>query len=106
MRVAASYDSRSMKPALFVFIALLGSQFCPSLRAQAPAPPPPQATGPTHPTQDPTAPPGPVPISEEPHHRLVLQNDFTRVYNVMVPPLDTTLLHQHDVPYIYVTLGA
>src|SRR5258708_6860026 len=55
--------------------------------------------------QNPTAPPGPVPISEEPHHRLVLQNDFIRVYNVMVPPLDATLLHQHDHPYLYVTLG-
>jgi hypothetical protein len=46
-----------------------------------------------------------VPITEEPHHRLVLQNDFTHVYNVSVPPLDTTLLHQHDLPYIYVVLG-
>jgi hypothetical protein len=35
----------------------------------------------------------------------VLQNDFTRVYNVMVPPLDTTLLHQHDFPYLYIVLG-
>lgn len=100
MRLMASYDSRSMKPALFAFVTLLGSQFCPTnLRAQAPA-------APALSKQNPTAPTGPVPISEEPHHRLVLQNDFTRVYNVMVPALDTTLLHQHDVPYIYVTLGA
>jgi hypothetical protein len=35
----------------------------------------------------------------------VLQNDFTKVYNVMVSPLDATLLHQHDHPYLYVTLG-
>lgn len=46
-----------------------------------------------------------MPVSAEPHHRLVLQNDFTHVYNVMVPPLDATLLHQHDLPYLYVTLG-
>jgi len=58
------------------------------------------------PVRNPTAPLGAVPISEEPHHRLVLQNDFVHVYNVMVPPLDATLLHQHDLPYIYVTLGA
>lgn len=53
----------------------------------------------------PGAPAGPVPLSDEPHHRLVLQNDFTRVYNVMVPPLDATLLHLHDLPYLYVVLG-
>jgi hypothetical protein len=46
----------------------------------------------------------PVPISAEPHHRLVLQNDFVHVYNVTVPPLDATLLHAHDLPYLYVTL--
>ena len=46
-----------------------------------------------------------VPLSQEPHHRLVLQNDFTRVYNVMVAPLDATLPHQHDLPYVAVSLG-
>ena len=56
-------------------------------------------------TQNPTAPLGPVPLSEEPHHRLVLQNDFVHVYNVMVPPLDATLLHRHDLSYLYLTLG-
>jgi len=35
----------------------------------------------------------------------VLQNEFTHVYSVMVPGLDVTLLHQHDLPYLYVTLG-
>ncbi len=67
-----------------------------------------QAQAPVYrfPQQDFTAPPGPVPISEEPHHRLLLQNDFTHVYIVMVPPLDATLLHQHDLPYLCVTLGA
>jgi hypothetical protein len=48
---------------------------------------------------------GPVPLSAEPHHRLVLQNDYVHVYNVAVPPLDVTLLHQHDLPYLYLTLG-
>jgi hypothetical protein len=82
-----------MKPALIVLCTLLSS----ALYAQAPSANLPQ--------QNPTAPPGPVPIGEEPHHRLVLQNDFTHVYNVMVPPLDATLLHQHDFPYLYVVLG-
>jgi hypothetical protein len=83
-----------MRAALaLIFLFLL----CPALRAQAPSS--------NFPMQNPTAPQGPVPISEEPHHRLVLQNDFTHVYNVMVPALDVTLLHQHDLPYLYVTLG-
>src|SRR6266849_6447892 len=100
MRLLASYDFDSMKPAILVLCAtMLCGLVCALLRAQAP--PPPYGLS----LQDPTAPLGPVPISEEPHHRLVLQNDFTHVYIVMVPPLDTTLLHQHDLPYLYVTLG-
>src|SRR6266849_6755691 len=100
MRLLASYDFDSMKPAILVLCAtMLCGLVCALLRAQAP--PPPYGLS----LQDPTAPLGPVPISEEPHHRLVLQNDFTHVYIVMVPPLDATLLHQHDHPYLYVTLG-
>lgn len=58
------------------------------------------------PYPNPIAPPGAVPLSVEPHHRLILQNDFTHVYSVMVPPQDATMLHEHDLPYLYVTLGA
>jgi hypothetical protein len=98
MQPSAKYDSDSMKPALRLLCAMmLCALLCASLQAQAPVP--------NLPLQNPTAPPGPVPIGEEPHHRLVLQNDFTHVYNVMVPPLDATLLHQHDLSYLYVTLG-
>jgi hypothetical protein len=46
-----------------------------------------------------------VPIANEPHHHLVLENSYVRVFHVSVPPHDATLLHQHDVPYIYVSLG-
>ena len=95
MQPSAEYDSCSMKPVLALIWALL---CCSAMHAQA--------TTSNLPLQNPTAPLGPVPISEEPHHRLVLQNDFTHVYNVMVPALDATLLHQHDLPYLYVTLGA
>src|SRR5712664_1838874 len=99
MRLLASYDSRSMKPAIRLLCAMmLCGMPCASLQAQAPVYNLPQ--------QSPTTPPGPVPIGEEPHHRLLLQNDFAHVYIVMVPPLDATLLHQHDLPYLYVTLGA
>src|SRR5438270_3482965 len=84
-------------------LALMFVVFCAAAaRSQAPSP---NLPGSNLPTQNPTAPQGPVPITEEPHHRLVLQNDFTHVYTVMVPALDVTLLHQHDLPYLYVTLG-
>jgi len=51
--------------------------------------------------QAPTA----VPIPQEPHHHLVLENDYVRVFRVTVPAHEATLLHQHDVPYLYVSLG-
>jgi len=46
-----------------------------------------------------------VPIPKEPHHHLVLENDYVRVFRVSVPAHGATLLHQHDVPYLYVALG-
>ncbi len=46
-----------------------------------------------------------VPIPKEPHHHLVLENEYVRVFRVSVPAHDATLLHQHDVPYLYVSLG-
>src|SRR6202521_535708 len=51
--------------------------------------------------QAPTA----VPIPKEPHHHLVLENEYVRVFRVSVPAHEATLLHQHDVPYLYVALG-
>src|SRR5229473_3082771 len=58
MRPSAKYDSFSMKPAIILIYALLLSS---SAHAQAPSS--------YFPQQKPAAPPGPVPISEEPHHR-------------------------------------
>src|SRR6266851_10436639 len=49
--------------------------------------------------------PAAVPISKEPHHHLVLENEYVRVFRVRVPAHDATLLHQHDVPYLYISLG-
>ncbi len=46
-----------------------------------------------------------VPIPKEPHHHLVLENDYVRVFRVSVPAHDATLLHQHGLPYVYVSLG-
>lgn len=56
--------------------------------------------------QSPIQPPAAIPVADEPHHAHVLQNDYLRVYNVTVPPLDATQLHQHDLPYIYLMLGS
>jgi quercetin dioxygenase-like cupin family protein len=46
-----------------------------------------------------------VPISKEGHHHLVLDNEYVRVYSVEVAPHAETLYHQHDLDYIFVTLG-
>ena len=46
-----------------------------------------------------------VPLPKEPHHHLVLENDYVRVFRVSVPAHAATLLHQHDVPYLYISLG-
>jgi hypothetical protein len=46
-----------------------------------------------------------VPLPKEPHHHLVLENDYVRVFRVSLPAHAATLLHQHDVPYLYVSLG-
>jgi hypothetical protein len=46
-----------------------------------------------------------VPIPKEPHHHLVLENSYVRVFRVSVPAHESTLLHQHDLPYVYVSLG-
>jgi hypothetical protein len=88
-------------------------------RVQAPAPsgpaPSPKAPGASAPAQDAggqnagaqdSAAPQPlVPIGNEPHHRLVLQNNFVHVYGVSVPPLDATLMHRHDLPYLAISFG-
>jgi hypothetical protein len=87
-----------MKLAPWLLSALL---FCTAACAQTPGSSP---ANPNSATQT-SAATAPVPIKDEPHHRLVLKNDFVNVYNVSVPPLDATLLHQHDLPYIGVPLG-
>ncbi len=46
-----------------------------------------------------------VPVSQEPKHHLVLENQYTRVYQVEVPAGQATLLHRHDHDYVYVVLG-
>ena len=75
---------RGMKLLRLCVVLLL----CGGLRAQAPAAP--QA----------------VPVANEPRHHLAFENSYVRVFAVEVAPHDATLLHEHALDYVYVTLGA
>jgi beta-alanine degradation protein BauB len=46
-----------------------------------------------------------VEITAEPHHHLVLENEYVRVFSVEVAPKDATLLHRHRHDYVFVNLG-
>lgn len=50
-------------------------------------------------------PPSAVEIASEPHHHLVLQNQYVRVFKVEVPPRQSTMMHWHGHDYAYVTIG-
>ncbi|MGC1620409.1 MAG: hypothetical protein WA765_18100 [Candidatus Acidiferrum sp.] len=56
-------------------------------------------------TQSPIKTEGALSVADEPHYAHIFQNGYVRVYNMTVPPLDATLLHRHNLPFIYVTLG-
>jgi quercetin dioxygenase-like cupin family protein len=47
-----------------------------------------------------------VEITAEPHHHLVLENKYVRVFNVDVPPHNDTLMHWHRHDYAYIIVGA
>lgn len=47
-----------------------------------------------------------VEITAEPHHHLVLNNKYVRVFKVDVPPHQATLMHRHRHDYAYVTIGS
>jgi hypothetical protein len=46
-----------------------------------------------------------VPVTGEPHHHLVYSDENVRAFDVEVPAHSSTMLHQHDVDYIWVALG-
>src|SRR2546423_13414502 len=50
--------------------------------------------------------PAEVEITAEPHHHLILENRYVRVFKVEVSPKDQTLMHRHRHDYAFVTLGA
>ncbi|HEV8449039.1 MAG TPA: hypothetical protein VGQ44_19540 [Gemmatimonadaceae bacterium] len=49
--------------------------------------------------------PGAVMAQREPHHHLVYEDSVIRVLRVRVPAHDTTLLHEHDPDYFWISLG-
>jgi quercetin dioxygenase-like cupin family protein len=47
----------------------------------------------------------PVPVGSEPRHHLKFENQYVRVFDVQVPPGDTTLFHIHANDYLFVSIG-
>jgi quercetin dioxygenase-like cupin family protein len=47
----------------------------------------------------------PVPVAEEPRHHLKFENEYVRVFDVVVPPGDATLFHVHANDYAFVSIG-
>ncbi len=43
-----------------------------------------------------------VPVSKEPRHHVVFENDKVRLLNVLLPPGDTTLYHVHSTPSVFI----
>ena len=48
---------------------------------------------------------GYVPVRDEPRHRRRFENEFVRVYDVLIPPGDTTLYHHHTEDTFYVAVN-
>jgi quercetin dioxygenase-like cupin family protein len=47
----------------------------------------------------------PVPVEQEPHHRVVFENQYVRVLDVVVKPGETTLFHKHSLDNVAVILA-
>ena len=48
----------------------------------------------------------PVALKDEPHHHLMIENDYVRAWAFGIAGHQATALHNHDLPYIGVALGA
>ena len=46
-----------------------------------------------------------IPVGSEHHHHLSFHNQYVRVFEVRLAPHESTLLHQHDNDYIYISIG-
>jgi quercetin dioxygenase-like cupin family protein len=53
----------------------------------------------------PSAAQAPVPVAKEPRHRMKFENQYVRVFDVVVPPGDATLFHTHSNDYVFVSIG-
>jgi quercetin dioxygenase-like cupin family protein len=49
--------------------------------------------------------PAAVDITAEPHHHVVLQNQYVRLFKVELAPRDQIQMHRHDHDYVFVTVG-
>ena len=47
----------------------------------------------------------PIPLASEPHHHLMLENEYIRLYQVEVAPHDSVKLHRHDTDAISLSLS-
>jgi len=46
-----------------------------------------------------------VPVAQEPRHRLALEDDYIRLFDVRIPSGDTTLYHSHERDSIYIPIS-
>jgi hypothetical protein len=46
-----------------------------------------------------------IQVSQEPRHHKVWENEWVRVLDVHVPPHDTTLMHKHSTPSVFLILS-
>jgi quercetin dioxygenase-like cupin family protein len=47
----------------------------------------------------------PVQVSDEPRHHKLLANEWVRVLDVHIPPHDTTQMHKHSTPSVFIVLS-
>ena len=46
----------------------------------------------------------PVPVEQEPHHRVIFENQYVRVLDVVLKPGQTTLFHRHSIDNVPIIL--
>jgi hypothetical protein len=46
-----------------------------------------------------------IPVSEEPRHHKILENDHLRLLDVHIPPGDTSMIHIHETPSVFVVIN-
>jgi hypothetical protein len=49
--------------------------------------------------------PAQIPVSKEPRHHIVFENAWARVLDVRIPPGDTSLMHKHETPSVFIILS-